>query len=266
MNAHFDVAAYALGVLDERDSDRFEEHLVACAACAAELDSMMPVVDLLSEVDADSVVATEQSRREGLVLQQMITTVGQERKQRRSKRLLSLAAAAILMVALTGGALVAGSRFFAPPAGNGGPIAQPSASSESDSVWAPLPPWNGAGFGNPNKGKPLKGEQFQATDPRTSVHADVVMEGTAWGTQLSFALSNITGPRTCQLVAVLTTGETKVLSTWNVPDRGYGTAANQQPLFLQAATALPRKAIAHVQVQAVEANGTTANLVTVPEG
>lgn len=258
MNAHFDVAAYALGVLDERDSDRFEEHLAACAACGAELDSMMPVVDLLSEVDADSVVATEQSRKDGLVLQQMITTVGQERKRKRSRRLLTLAAAAILMVALTGGALVTGSRFFGTPGAPAATALPPEATGEAP-IWEPLPP---GGFGGPT----LKGERFSATDPRSAVHADVVLHGMAWGTQVSFAVSNVDGPRTCRLLAVRTSGETEVLSTWVVPDKGYGTAANPQALMLQAATATPRKDIAHVQVQALEPGGTASTLVTVPEG
>jgi starch synthase len=65
---HFDVAAYALGVLDERDAARFEDHLIDCPACAIELESLLPVVDILSDVDADALVATEQSRRDGVVL------------------------------------------------------------------------------------------------------------------------------------------------------------------------------------------------------
>ena len=32
---HRDVAAYALGVLDEADAFRFEDHLMECPRCAA---------------------------------------------------------------------------------------------------------------------------------------------------------------------------------------------------------------------------------------
>jgi hypothetical protein len=39
---HFDVASYALGVLDEADSERFEEHLADCWVCAGELESFLP--------------------------------------------------------------------------------------------------------------------------------------------------------------------------------------------------------------------------------
>ncbi|HEX8345147.1 MAG TPA: zf-HC2 domain-containing protein, partial [Actinoplanes sp.] len=68
---HFDVAAYALGVLDANDAARFEDHLIDCPTCAMELESLLPVVDLLSDLDADSIVATEQSRNDGVVLQRM---------------------------------------------------------------------------------------------------------------------------------------------------------------------------------------------------
>ena len=37
---HMDVAAYALGVLDQQDTERFEEHLATCWACAAELETI----------------------------------------------------------------------------------------------------------------------------------------------------------------------------------------------------------------------------------
>ena len=46
MNAsevHYDVASYALGVLEPADVDRFEEHLVTCDACALELEALLPL-------------------------------------------------------------------------------------------------------------------------------------------------------------------------------------------------------------------------------
>ena len=47
---HFDVASYALGVLDEHDAARFEDHLIECPRCAYELESFVQVADLLSDV------------------------------------------------------------------------------------------------------------------------------------------------------------------------------------------------------------------------
>ncbi|WP_203709573.1 zf-HC2 domain-containing protein, partial [Actinoplanes digitatis] len=109
---HFDVAAYALGVLDDRDAARFEDHLIDCATCAIELESMLPVVDILSDVDADALVATEQSRRDGLMLKKMIVEVKQERRRANSRRLYSLAAAVVVFAMLSIGALFAGGQWL----------------------------------------------------------------------------------------------------------------------------------------------------------
>jgi hypothetical protein len=248
---HFDVAAYALGVLDERDADRFEAHLVDCPACAVELESMLPVVDVLADIDADSLVATEQSRRDGIVLNRMISAVGQDRRRAQSRKLYSLAAAVVAFAVLSVGALFAGSRWFAPPSTT--EVLRPS-----PSIIEPLPP--GGGIGGPD----LTGERFGATDPRSGVRADVAFERRDFGTQVNFAISNITGPQTCRLVAVRTDGKQEVLSTWTVGEKGWGTAAQPQAPPLTAVTALPRDQIAHVQVQSLDGAGNPNNLVRVP--
>ncbi len=54
---HVDVAAYALGVLDERDAARFEDHLIDCPQCAFELESFVQVADALADVDAEALLA-----------------------------------------------------------------------------------------------------------------------------------------------------------------------------------------------------------------
>jgi hypothetical protein len=47
---HADVASYALGVLGEAESYRFEEHLAICETCAEQLESFLSVVAMLPEV------------------------------------------------------------------------------------------------------------------------------------------------------------------------------------------------------------------------
>ncbi|GAB1642318.1 zf-HC2 domain-containing protein [Krasilnikovia sp. MM14-A1259] len=253
---HFDVAAYALGVLDARDAARFEDHLIDCPTCAIELESFLPVVDIMSEIDADALVATEQSRRDGVVLKQMIGEVRHERRRANSRRLYSLAAAVVVFAMLSIGALFAGANWFAP-----GQSRQPSTTAQrGSSQLDPLPLTDGTGIGGPD----LTGERFGGSDTRTGVRADVALEKKDWGTQVSFAVSNIKGPRTCRLVAVRTDGGTEVLTTWTVPEKGWGTAANPNPLMLQAVTALPRDDIAHLQVQSVDTKGVAETLVRVP--
>jgi Putative zinc-finger len=259
---HFDVAAYALGVLDDRDAARFEDHLIECPTCAIELESLLPVVDILSDVDADALVATEQSRRDGQVLTMMIGEVRKERRRANSRRLYSLAAAVVVFAMLSIGALFAGGRWFSSDSTGGSTTAAGSTATAdrgSDQL-DPLPLSNGPGIG----GTALSGEPFTGTDPRTGVSATVALEKKDWGTQVSFAVSHIKGPLTCRLVAVRTDGNSEVLTTWNVGERGWGTAANPKPLLLQAVTALSRDDIAHVQVQSVDAKGATTTLVRVP--
>jgi len=251
---HFDVAAYALGVLDERDATRFEDHLIDCPTCAIELESLLPVVDILSDVDADALVATEQSRRDGIVLKKMIGEVKKERRRANSRRLYSLAAAVVVFAMLSIGALFAGAQWFAPNQES------PTTAQRSSKQLDPLPLSDGVGIGGPE----LTGERLGGTDARSGVRAEVALERKDWGTQVSFAVSNIKGPLTCRLVAVRTDGASEVLSTWQVGEKGWGTAAQPEPLLLQAVTALPREEIAHVQIQSIDDKGATETLVRVP--
>jgi hypothetical protein len=254
---HFDVASYALGILDERDAARFEDHLIECPRCAYELDSFVQVADLLADVDADAVIAAEESHREGALLQNLMGDVKIERRKAGQRRLYSLAAAVVVFAVLAIGALFAGGKIFAPdqkPAGN-------TTAQRGSSQLDPLPNTeNGPGIGGPD----LAGQRYGQTDPRTGVRADVALEKKDWGTQISFAISNIKGPKTCKLVLVHTDGTTESLASWNVGDKGWGTAAQPEPLLLQAVTATQRENIAHVQVQEVAANGSASTLVSVP--
>src|SRR3954451_16855172 len=118
---HYDVASYALGVLDERDAARFEDHLIECPRCAFELDSFVQVADLLADVDAGAMVAAEEVKRDGVVLHKMLGEVRSERRRANSRRLYSLAAAVVIFAMLSIGALFAGGQWL----GGGGPPAPP---------------------------------------------------------------------------------------------------------------------------------------------
>ena len=43
------AAAYALGALTAEQGARFEAHLVSCAECAAEVESLWPIVQALTD-------------------------------------------------------------------------------------------------------------------------------------------------------------------------------------------------------------------------
>lgn len=250
---HFDVAAYALGVLDERDAARFEDHLIDCMACVIELESLLPVVEVLADVDADALVATEQARQNGQLLTRMIGEVKQERKHDHSRRLYTLAAAVVVFAMLSIGALFAGSKWLAPDTRTG-----TSTQASGTKYLDPLPPNGGIGGQLPG------GDRYGVRDPRTGVRLDVALEKKDMGTQISFGVSNITGPRTCRLVVTKTDGSTEVVSSWTVGDKGWGTAAQPQAPALQAVTALSRDQIANISVQALNAAGTPETLVQAP--
>jgi hypothetical protein len=102
-----------------------------------------------------------------------------------------------------------------------------------------------------------------ATDPETGVTAKVGLSSKAWGTLVSFTVSELDGPRKCQLVAVLANGKSEVLSTWTVPEQGYSEGTVPPELTLQASTATNRREITSLRVQDVTQEGTATTLVSV---
>jgi hypothetical protein len=105
---------------------------------------------------------------------------------------------------------------------------------------------------------------LSATDAETGVTAKVGLSSKAWGTLVSFTVSELDGPRKCQLVAVLGNGKSEVLSTWTVPEQGYSEGTVPPELTLQASTATNRRDISSFKVQDVTQPGTATTLVTVP--
>ncbi|GAA1874332.1 zf-HC2 domain-containing protein [Asanoa iriomotensis] len=227
---HWDVASYALGILDPADSDRFEQHLATCWVCAGELESFLPVVDELALVDGDDLAVTEQVEKQGVLLGRVMTAVGDDRRRARHRRVLSIAAGVVLIALLSGFAVFAGARWV----------------------------------GQPDMVAAAPGESRSATDPTTGVHAALAVESRPFGTRISFELSKLQGPATCRLVVLTKDGTAEVVSSWRVPEGGYGTPERPDPLRLQSATAAPLTDIEAVQVQVREPDGTNSPLVTVP--
>ncbi|GIF05945.1 zf-HC2 domain-containing protein [Actinoplanes siamensis] len=254
---HYDVASYALGVLDDRDAARFEDHLIDCPQCALELESFVQVADVLADVDAEALLAAEKAEQDAVLLNKMLAEVRTDRSRANSRRLYSLAAAVVVFAMLSIGALFAGGKWLGDdtPAKGGATTAQ-RGSDQLD----PLPDSDGVGIG----GTPLPGQNYSGTDNRTNVSAAVGLEKKDWGTQVSFAVSNIKGPKTCALVLVHTDGTSERVASWTIGDKGWGTAANPAPLMLQAVTGTARDDIAHVQVQELAANGNSETLISIP--
>ncbi|MEG3637070.1 anti-sigma factor family protein [Micromonospora palythoicola] len=251
---HMDVAAYALGVLDEQDMERFEEHLATCWACAAELETMVPVVGLLSDIDEESITALEQTHSDPVLLDRTLVALRTHRRRARFRQVLATAAAVVVFGGLTGVVFSNLTDSSTPP-----PLAGPTTAPVNPPGDRPGNP-SGPGFG----GNEQEGEQVDVTDPATGVEATFWLTSKDFGTKMDFSLGKLPGPRTCRLVVVRDDGSTEVVSTWSVPDGGYGTNANTQKLALSAATSTKRDDIKQFEVQEIDSRGATDTLVTVP--
>ncbi|MEV5679725.1 zf-HC2 domain-containing protein [Streptomyces sp. NPDC052069] len=243
--AHDAAAAYALGVLDDAGASAFEAHLAGCARCAARLDGfagMEPVLAMLA--GAPAAASTDVSGARPLprlspeprprLLDGLLGEVARGRKARRRRARYLVAAAAALIV---GGPVIAVA-VTAGAGADGGSVARGT----------PYP------TGPAEDAFPARMEKVRATDPTTEVDATVGMEAMAWGTRTVLELKNVEGPRKCTLIAVSRRGEEEVVTSWSVPEQGYGTGdspygAATAPLYVQGGAAMARADIDHFEVR-----------------
>jgi hypothetical protein len=250
-----DVAAYALGVLDEHDTERFEEHLATCWACAAELETMVPVVGMLSGIDGETMTALEQTQTDPALLDRTLVAVRAHRRKTRFRQLLATAAAVVVFGGLTGVGFASVTQDSTPDVGalptTSAPV-NPPVTRSSD----PGDPGTGG------KDEP-EGDKYNVTDATTGVEATFFVASKEFGTGVNFSLAKLPGPRACRLVVVRKNNAAEIISTWSVPGGGYGTSTNSTRLTLGASTSAPTSEIKHLQVQSVDVNGVASPLVTV---
>ena len=225
-DVHRDVGAYALGVLDPRDSARFEEHLTLCRLCPRELEQLSSVAALLSHVSADSLVFAERSTREPRRVETLVGAVRKERRRVRTRHALTLAACLALIVA---GAAVA------------------------------------VNFGLGQRGLPgvrttTTAQRLHAVSQSTGTKATVQVEKEPWGSQVTLQITHVKGPVGCRLLAVDRDGHSEVVMGWSVPPEGYGTPAHPDPLLVHGGTDVATANLSHFEVRTVNGN----LLVSVP--
>jgi len=256
---HMDVAAYALGVLDPQDAERFEEHLATCWACAAELETMVPVVGLLSGIDGEAMAALEQTHTDPALLDRTLMAVRRDRRRTRLRQFLAAAAAVVVVGGITGIGFVS---VFGDD-GRRIPQAGPTLTAP---VTEPPPNTRPADPNDPgNGGNEHEGEQHNQVDPSTGVKTTMWLAEKEYGTRIDVFLTRLPGPRTCRLVVIRKNNTSEVVGTWSVPGGGYGTNTNQLPLELSASTSAVRHDIAKIQVQSVDVAGVASPLVTVAD-
>ncbi|MFE2262506.1 zf-HC2 domain-containing protein [Streptomyces griseosporeus] len=128
LERHRDVAAYALGVLDEADAFRFEDHLMECVDCSARVTEFGPVTRQLMLYRRATPRTVHPAAQPGpRLLDRLLAEI--TTRQRRARRRLLYAVAASVVVAVAGPATAL--------LASGGP--QPvrvSATDERSGVWA----------------------------------------------------------------------------------------------------------------------------------
>jgi hypothetical protein len=222
--AHTDVGAYALGLLEEDDRRAFEAHLAGCDRCTRELGEFAGMRELLSGVAPPEDDAAERSSGRPAGPDEVSRLLHRrridERRRRRGTTVVGLAAGvALLAGGVTVGATVTGRGTYG---------------HDHRDVPADLLAW---------------GEIRRATDPKTGVAGVVAMEDKGWGTHIALDLTHVSGPRTCELVAVSTAGARHVMTEWSIPRPGYGVPGAPDHLQVHGGTALRRSDLRRFEVR-----------------
>ncbi|RDG37575.1 anti-sigma factor family protein [Streptomyces corynorhini] len=265
---HEAVGAYVLGILDDAEATAFEAHLAGCRICAVHLEEfsgMEPMLAMLADTPSDRfsvpeslpgplgapakpvVVPLAQLPTPSVSVQpspqllgRLVDEVAVKRAKRKRRGLYLVAAAAVLII--------------------GGPVGAVVATSGDSS-----PGSNQAASRNPADDFKKLTAKVAATDPTTKVSASVATEAKLWGTRTALELKNVKGPLKCSLIAVSKTGEEEVVTSWSVPEWGYGIPDSpnengKKPLYVEGGTAMDKKDIAHFEVRTFDGD----RLVEIP--
>jgi hypothetical protein len=209
-DAHIELGAYVLGLLEEQDRAAFEVHLATCASCKAELTALSPVAAMLDGLEPVEFPGDAEAARPPVDLLRRRAALS-----RRRFRWQVTVGTAACVVALGGGAAI------------GVAIA-----SQHGQV----------------TGTVLTGQQHTATNAATGVTGTVGLVAKAWGTQVTLDLADVHGPLECQLIAVSKTGAQKVVVGWFVPAPGDGVPGHPAHLVVQGGTAISLTDLARFEV------------------
>ncbi|GAX55505.1 anti-sigma factor family protein [Streptomyces olivochromogenes] len=237
-NIHETVGAYALGILDDAEATAFEAHLATCEWCGQQLDElagMEPMLAALADLPASqgtpAIGESLAARPSPQLAERLVDEVSERRAVKRRRGLYLVAAAAALII---GGPLTV-------MAVNGGGT---TTTASPDSAMATSPAK--AAFD-------VMTDKKSATDPSTKVNAVVAIEKKDWGTHAVLQLKNVKGPLKCSLIAVGKNGERETVTSWSVPNWGYGianakTEEAKKPLYVHGGAAFNPSEIDHFEV------------------
>ncbi|MDX2695521.1 zf-HC2 domain-containing protein [Streptomyces ipomoeae] len=232
-NIHETVGAYALGILDDAEATQFEAHLATCEWCGQQLDElagMEPMLAALADLPAaqgtPAIGESLAAKPSPKLSDRLVGEVVQHRAKKSRRNFFMLAAGVALIV--------------------GGPTAVFATTGGSDDS------------GNDVAGPAQEAfthmtTKVDATDSSTKVSATVAMESKKWGTHAVLELKNVKGPEKCSLIAVGKNGERETVTSWSVPNWGYGiknakTEEARNPLYVHGGAAFTPDEIDHFEV------------------
>jgi hypothetical protein len=242
---HVDVASYVLGILDEADEVAFARHFTTCASCRAEYRELSDLPRLLDQVKSGSAdpsrtsaAATTPSKD---LLGDVLTQINWARGRQRTMMWLAVAAAAVLLVVLP---LMAWKSAESPTAQGGVPLGTLEPAPTSTSGTAAV-----AGA-----------HVVQGSDPETGVSANIAVQPESWGTRVDLELRGVSGPMDGLLVAVSRSGYSQVVTSWRVPEPGFGVPGAPEPLRVRGGVGFTETDIERFDVR----SGTGHDLIRVP--
>jgi anti-sigma factor RsiW len=116
LERHRDVGAYALGVLDEAEAFRFEDHLMECPRCAAEVTEFgVTTRQLMLYRRATPRFVHPMAQPGPRMLDRLLAEVATRRRAGRRRMLFTLAASVVFAVSVPGVAMMAEGSDEAPP-------------------------------------------------------------------------------------------------------------------------------------------------------
>ncbi|WP_395574668.1 zf-HC2 domain-containing protein [Streptomyces sp. BK79] len=129
LERHRDVGAYALGVLDEAEAFRFEDHLMECPRCATRVTEFGPATrQLMLYRQATPRLVHPMTRPGPRLLDRLLSEVAARRRTGRRRVLYAAAAAVVCAAAGPGAVLHAGP--------SAAPAVRVAATDERSGVWA----------------------------------------------------------------------------------------------------------------------------------
>ncbi|MEW1605407.1 hypothetical protein C1708_03095 [Streptomyces sp. DH-12] len=130
LERHRDVGAYALGVLDEAEAFRFEDHLMECPRCAVQVTAFGPATrQLMLYRSATPRMVHPMAQPSPRMSDRLLAQVSLRRRAGRRRTLLALAASVVLAVSVPAVTVVA-------RGGDGPRPLTVEATDERSGVWA----------------------------------------------------------------------------------------------------------------------------------